>query len=256
MQEQTTEGLAKDIWVSRIAASAFDMGTVYLSQNGKRNDDFAAYLWKSTNYGLSWMDITGNIPCGPINVVREDPKNENILYVGTDLGAYVTVDGGKTWNTLSTNFPTTFVHDLVIHPREDILVAATHGRGMWAMDARTLQKMTPEILARDGHLFEIPSAKLPRRTWRRWGGGQDAVITYYLKDAQKVKLVFKDGSGNVVKEIEKSGKAGLNITFWDLTKQDGQEDQPRGNPYVRAGDYTVIITAGSLTLEGTVEVEK
>jgi len=254
--KEITKGLASDRWVSRIAASAYDLETVYLSQNGKRNDDFAPYLWKSTNYGLSWKDITGNIPCGPINVVREDPKNKNILYVGTDLGVYVSVDGGQIWNTLSTHFPSTFVQDLVIHPRDDILVAATHGRGMWAMDVRMLQKLTPVILAKQGHLFEIPSAKTPRRTWRRWAGGQDAQIYYYLKNAQKVKLVFKNESGDIVKKVEKSGMAGLNLTLWDLTKENGQEGQARRSPYVNAGEYTVVITAGSNTMEGKFNVEQ
>ena len=125
--------------MDRIAASAFDEGTVYLAQNGKRNDDFAAYLFKSTDYGKTWRDITGNIPCGPINVVREDPANRNILYVGTDLGVYVSINGGKSWHVLANDLPTTFVHDLVIHPRDDIMVIATHGRGMWAMDVRPIR---------------------------------------------------------------------------------------------------------------------
>lgn len=135
---EITEGLAEDRWISRIAASAFDEGTVYLAQNGKRNDDFAAYLFKSTDCGESWVDITANIPCGPINVVREDPHYPSILYVGTDLGVYVSINGGRHWHVLANNLPTTFVHDLIIHPRDDIMVIATHGRGMWAMDVRPI----------------------------------------------------------------------------------------------------------------------
>lgn len=120
--------------VSRIIASRYDTGTVYLSLNGKRDDDFADYLYKSTDFAQTWTDISGNIPCGPINVVREDPKNKNVLYVGTDLGVYVTIDGGKTWHVLANNIPNTFVHDLIIHPRDNVLVAATHGRGMFVID--------------------------------------------------------------------------------------------------------------------------
>jgi len=255
--KEVTKGLVKNRWVSRIAASAFEKGTVYLSQNGKRNDDFTAYLWKSTNYGKTWKDITGNIPCGPINVVREDPKNENILYVGTDLGVYVSVDGGRTWNTLSKDFPSTFVHDLVIHPRDDILVAATHGRGMYALDVRPLQSLTGEILAKEGHLFEPASAKLPQRSRRRWSGGQDACIYYYLKGAQEVKLVIEDDSCNTVKEIIGTGYAGLNMLVWDLTEENGRESQDRRrNPYVKAGEYKIILTAGSQTIEGTIKVEE
>lgn len=137
--ETIENGIASDRWISRIEASRFVDGTVYMSQNGKRNDDFTPYLWKSTDFGKTWNSIVSNIPSGPINVVREDPKHANILYVGTDLGVYVSVDGGENWQVLAKEFPTTFVHDLIIHPRDDIMVAATHGRGMYAMDVRSIQ---------------------------------------------------------------------------------------------------------------------
>ncbi|MCP5106212.1 MAG: glycosyl hydrolase, partial [bacterium] len=175
-------------WVSEIVASAFDRATVYMTQNGKRDDDFKAYVWKSVNYGKTWRDISGNIPCGPVNVIREDPANKNILYVGTDLGVYVSIDGGKYWQVLAGNFPTTFVHDLVIHPRDRILVAATHGRGMWAMDVSHLQQLDKNVLEKKAHLFAPCSAQLPvRKNWR-WRGGKTAAFHYYLKTPQTVKL--------------------------------------------------------------------
>ncbi len=124
----------------RVVASANKEGTVYVSLNGKRDDDFADYLYKSTDFGKTWADISANIPGGPINVVREDPKNEKVLYVGTDLGVYISIDEGKSWHVLGSKLPTTFVHDLVVHPRDSILVVATHGRGMWAIDVSSIQK--------------------------------------------------------------------------------------------------------------------
>ena len=133
-------GLPYKKFVSRIVASAFDEATVYMTQNGKRDDDFAPYVWKSTDYGSTWIDISNNIPSGPVNVIREDPHHANILYVGTDLGVYVTVDGGDTWQVLQNGLPITFVHDLIIHPRDNILVAATHGRGMYALDVLPIQE--------------------------------------------------------------------------------------------------------------------
>jgi photosystem II stability/assembly factor-like uncharacterized protein len=138
--EEIMAGLPYQKWVSRIVASAYDLSTVYMTQNGKRDDDFAPYIWKSTDYGKTWIDITGNIPLGPVNVIREDPVKENILYVGTDLGVYVTKDSGKTWEVLGGNLPSTYVHDLIIHPRDNIIVIATHGRGMWAMDANPVNE--------------------------------------------------------------------------------------------------------------------
>jgi len=128
-------GLPYQKWVSRLVASAYDLGTVYVTQNGKRDDDFTPYVWKSTDFGKTWVDISKGIPLGPVNVIREDPVDKNILYVGTDCGVYVTTDGAKTWNVLGANLPSSYVHDLIIHPRDNIIVIATHGRGTWALDA-------------------------------------------------------------------------------------------------------------------------
>ncbi len=131
---EITSGLVPNKWISRVEASAFDLGTVYLTQNGKRDDEFGVYVWKSTDFGKTWQDISGNIPLGPVNVIREDPINRNILYVGTDIGVYVTKNGGETWEVLG-NLPSTYVHDLRIHPRDNMIVIGTHGRGVWTFDA-------------------------------------------------------------------------------------------------------------------------
>jgi photosystem II stability/assembly factor-like uncharacterized protein len=251
--KEIMKGLPHQKWVSRIVASAYDEGTVYMSQNGKRDDDFAPYLWKSTNYGKTWVDITGNIPSGPINVIREDPKNPRILYVGTDLGVYISVDGCNTWHVLANNLPTTFVHDLVIHPRDDILVVATHGRGMWAMNVRPIQTLSDDVLAKDAHLFETEPAKLPRKQWREWIDGQEAYIHYYLKDAREATLIVQDEDGNVVNEIEGTGDAGMNVAVWDLTTKASTEEEPQ---YVEPGQYRVILKAGAAEAEGNVKVMK
>ena len=131
-------GLPYQKWVSKMVASAYDMGTVYMTQNGKRDDDFNPYIWKSTDFGETWEDISGNIPLGPVNVIREDPFNANILYVATDVGVYVTKDGGKKWDVLGGNLPSVYALDLIIHPRDNTVVIATHGRGMWAIDAKAV----------------------------------------------------------------------------------------------------------------------
>ena len=130
---EITVGLMKNKWISRVVASENKMSRVYLTQNGKRDDDFAPYVWKSEDYGNTWDNITANIPLGPVNVIREDPSDEKILYVGTDTGVYTSTDRGKSWSVLG-NLPTVYVHDLVIQPRDNILVIATHGRGIWAID--------------------------------------------------------------------------------------------------------------------------
>jgi len=132
---EIVEGAAENRWISRMVASKYEEGTVYMTQNGKRHDDFQVYVWKSTNYGQTWEDISGNITYGPVNVIREDPVNNNILYVGTDVGVYITKDGGENWSVLGANLPSVYAHDLIVHPRDNIIVVATHGRGMWVMDA-------------------------------------------------------------------------------------------------------------------------
>jgi len=239
------DGLPYKKWVSRIVASAYDEGTVYMSQNGKRHDDFAAYLWKSTDYGKTWEDITSNIPCGPINVIREDPKNKNVLYVGTDLGVYVSINGGKSWQVLANNLPTTFVHDLKIHPRDDIIVIATHGRGMWALDVSYIQKCDEKFIAKTTYLFEINSAKLPRRRER---GKINGYIYYYLNKPQKVSLSVSDEPGNLIRKLKGTGDRGLNRVVWDL-----RTDEKK---YVEPGAYTIKLSAGAVELEEKIEVRK
>ena len=130
---EITSGLMKNKWISRVVASENKMSRVYLTQNGKRDDDFAPYVWKSEDYGNTWDNITANIPLGPVNVIREDPSNEKILYAGTDTGVYTSTDRGKNWSVLG-DLPTVYVQDLVIQPGNNILVIATHGRGIWALD--------------------------------------------------------------------------------------------------------------------------
>ncbi|HSK09818.1 MAG TPA: hypothetical protein VK911_09585 [Vicinamibacterales bacterium] len=137
---EAASGIPARKWISRIAASAFDLGTVYMTQNGKRDDDFRAYAWKSTDFGRTWRSIAAGIPMGPVNVIREDPVDRNILYVGTDTGVYVSTDAGSTWTVLGQGLPTAYVHDLIIHPRDNVVVAATHGRGMWVLDANAVNK--------------------------------------------------------------------------------------------------------------------
>jgi photosystem II stability/assembly factor-like uncharacterized protein len=133
-------GLPDFKWASRVAASSFAESTVYLTLNGKTDNDFQIYVYRSVDYGETWQDISGGIPGGPANVIKEDPFSKDVLYVGTDLGVYVTTDGAQTWNVLGSELPITFVHDLVIHPRDKTLVIATHGRGMFTMDVSSIPR--------------------------------------------------------------------------------------------------------------------
>ena len=137
---EITAGLPYNKHVWGIVASKYDPATVYISLIGREDDDFAPYLFKSNDYGNTWVNIGTSLP-GSTNSVREDPKKGNVLYCGTDLGPYVTTDGGKTWNYLGSGMPNAAVWDIQIHPRDNMIIAATNGRGMWVIDsAEPVQK--------------------------------------------------------------------------------------------------------------------
>jgi len=126
-------------WISRVVASQHDDGTVYVTQRGREDDDFAAYVYKSTNFGRTFTSIGGSIPAGSVNVIREDPLNGRVLVLGTDFGAFVSTNGGGRWEVLGGNLPSVQVSDLQYHPREKYIVISTYGRGMWGMDATKIK---------------------------------------------------------------------------------------------------------------------
>jgi len=126
-------------WISRAVPSMHEEATFYVTQRGREDDDFAAYIYKSTDYGRTFRSITNNIPAGPVNVIREDPRNPNILYVGTDFGVFVSTNGGDRWEVLGGNLPSGQVSDLSFHKRDNMLVISTYGRGVWVLDAARLK---------------------------------------------------------------------------------------------------------------------
>ena len=125
-------------WYSRVVPSQHTDDVVYVTQRGREDDDFAVYVYKSTDRGKTFTSIAGNLPAGPVNVIRESPKDPNTLFLGTDFGAFVTTDGGRRWSVLGGNLPTQQVSDIAIQPRDNLLVISTYGRGMWAVDLNRL----------------------------------------------------------------------------------------------------------------------
>jgi hypothetical protein len=128
--------------------------------DGHRSDDFRPYIYKTTDFGQTWENITNNLPDGhSVYVIREDLKNKNLLFVGTEFGAFVSVNGGKSWIELKNGMPTVAVHDLLIHPRAGDLIAGTHGRGVYILDDITpLQQFTEEVSGENARLFKNPVA--------------------------------------------------------------------------------------------------
>ena len=157
-------GVPKQTWVASLAASRFAAGTVYAAFDGHQANDYTNYLFKSTDYGATWRSIASDLPPErAIHVVVEDTRNPQLLYLGTEFGLYVTLDGGAHWSYFDGGMPTVPVNDLVVQPRENDLVLATHGRGVWIIDqVHALQEMTPAVRQSAAHLFSIAPASMNR----------------------------------------------------------------------------------------------
>ena len=211
-------GVPMGTWVSRVEPSHHDAGTCYATFDGHRKDDMNPYVFVTRDYGATWRDVTGDLPSGSVYVVREDSHNPDLLFAGTEFGAFATVDRGASWSRLNNNLPTVAVHDLVIHSRDADLVAATHGRSIWILDDITaLQQLTPEVRAETLHVFESRRAtrwaridlgrKQPDFLFRGENPPPGGLIHFYLKDAPAgpVQVVVEDASGGRTWSVTSSG---------------------------------------------------
>lgn len=179
------EGLPNDLWVSRIQASAHDTSRVYLALNGYRWDNFDAYVYVSDDLGKNWKKIGQNLPLEPVNVIKEDPVNEDLLYVGTDHGLYISLDRGDHFH-YANELPAVAVHDLVVHEREHEVVVGTHGRSLYKAGLGELQKMDTEILQKSIHLFEVSSVKYNEKWGKKMNNWKEArepklIVPVYVK---------------------------------------------------------------------------
>ncbi|UAB76256.1 sialidase family protein [Mesoflavibacter sp. SCSIO 43206] len=162
----------KDLWVSRVIASSHKKERVYATLNGYRWDDFSVYIYRSDDYGQTWKNISSNVPMSPVNVIKEDPVNQNILYLGTDNGAYVSFNKGETWQAFSKGLPAVAVHDLVIHEDTNDLLLATHGRSIYKTSVANLQKYNDvESASQNISIFDINNIRYSGRwgsSWNKW----------------------------------------------------------------------------------------
>ncbi len=262
-----------DKWVSRIVASKWDIATVYVSQSGYREDDFAPYLYKSTDFGHSWTSIIGDLPPETINVVREDPDRKDILYVGTDMGVFVTFDGGSHWEALQGGLPHTPVHDLVVQARDHDLVIGTHARSAWVLPLKLVYDLNADVRGVALTLFNVADMRRDR-TWgypSRFGQFNEPTIqtlrgSFYSVAAGKATLRIKDKAGKVV--IEKSFDAAKGYNFFEVPLKLGEGGpKPTGKrtvtkpgdalldpfestraKYPEAGDYTIELKVGGKTV--------
>ena len=224
-------GLAPSRWVTRVLASAHDEATVYAAQSGYRNDDFAAYLFRSTDFGKTWQPLAAGLPAEPVNTVREDPKAAHLLYVGTDSGAFASLDAGKTWIALTGGLPRVAVHDLLVHPREGDLVLATHGRSVFVAQAAPLRKLTEAAMAKPLQALPIKTiegdfargyGEHPYLTWSR--DDPVARIAYWSAGGDPVRITIKDENGSVWQELAGTRTRGLNVIEYDLAADPARAD--------------------------------
>jgi len=214
--------LPERLWCSRLETSCHTDGVVYLSLNGYRDDDFQAYLYRSEDFGRTWSSIRGNLPAESVNVIREDPINPHVLYVGTDMGVFASIDDGVSWQVLQNSIPISPAHDLVIHPRDRDLVVGTHGRSIYVMDIEPIQKLTPKIRRKSVHVFELPWTR-DRNRWDREPSAlipkseQDRLkIRYWSAKSRPAKITVKTKDGRLVHEQQHKARRGINVVEWDL----------------------------------------
>jgi len=220
--EQITTGLPKDLWVTRVWASAHEEGTVYAALNGYRFDDFGAYLYRSKDYGTTWESISANLPAEPINTIKDDAKNDHLLYVGTDNGLYVSIDKGASFMLMDKDLPAVAVHDIVIHPTANEMVVGTHGRSIYVADVAHLQGLTPAVLANEIHAFSMENVKQSSRWGTRrsmWSevNEPNVEIPFYTKNDGNVTINIQSEDGITLKSLNTEATKGLNYVNYDLT---------------------------------------
>jgi photosystem II stability/assembly factor-like uncharacterized protein len=267
-------GLPEGLWVSEIDASNHEEGLAYVTIDGHRSGDKATYVYRTRDFGATWESIATDQIESFAHVVREDPENPNLLFVGTEFGLYVSIDGGEQWARFEGNLPQVPVRDLAIHPREHDLIIATHGRGIYILDDLTpLRALTAEVL-------ESEVALLPSRQYRMTTGGgfgwfngdaefvgssppQAASIYYYQKKRHifgdlKVEVYAEDGE--LLATLPGGKRRGLNRVDWP-TRLKPPKLPPASNlvfafqgPTLPEGDYDFKLTKGKTTLDGTVSL--
>lgn len=257
-------------WVSCIEPSRHKEGRVYLAFDGHRSDDDAAYVFLSEDLGKTWRSIRANLPpsAGTIRVIREDIKNPEILYVGTEFSAWISLDRGRSWTKFNNNLPTVAVHEFAQHPTSGEIVAGTHGRSLWILDVSILRQMTEENLAEKVFLFtpntvyywqRLPGRGTGNRKFVGENPSSEAHIYYSInKKPQKISLKITTLTGEVVRELESDREIGLHRVTWNMRRETSEERRGRYRraPRVEPGEYLVVLTTDNQTLNQLLRVER
>lgn len=263
-------GLPKQKWISAISPSPHEEGTVFISLNGYRDDDFETYLYMSTDYGSTWRSVRGNLPASVANVIIQDPVNADLLYCGLDNGTYVTIDRGATWHLFNNmlNVPS---YDMIVHPRDNELVVGTHGRSIFVADVKPLQALKSGGAAKGVIAFGPESIKHSERwgerqyAWDKLSEPKVDLFYYVGRPAPAgINIEVLDEKNILVGRLSGDGSQGFHRVRWnakvdavDQPKTRSKKDQPGSRPpgYVKKGKYTLKFINGSDTSEVTLEVK-
>ena len=276
--ERISDNLPQNLWVSRVEASAHALGRVYVTLNGYRWDHFDAYVFRSDDYGRTWNRLGEDLPPEPVNVIVEDPENEDVLYLGTDHGVYVSLDGGTSFMAMGGGLPYTPVHDLKVQAREKHLVVGTHGRSIYQADIQHIQQLTPDLIAEPLYAFAIESV-----THRRnWGNSNfiwiepsvpEMTIPYFAGAAGEATVRVLAEDGMLLQTFTEAAERGLNYATYDLSVEPGHAERFNKNQqkedeaatlleaadnetfYLIPGEYAVEITLNGETVTETLDIE-
>lgn len=257
----------KDLWVSRVIASKHKKERVYVTLNGYRFDDFTSYVYMSEDYGTTWKSITANIPTSPVNVIREDYVNEDILYLGTDNGAYVTFNNGEIWEAFSKNLPAVAVHDIVLHEESNDLLLGTHGRSIYKTNVEPLQKMNTDLRSQTITIFDIEKIRTNGRwgnSWSKWMQPYEpsTKIKFFANKEGKKTIEIRSDKNTILQFLEVNTDLGFNYVDYDLTitekgrkkllKENTSIDinkAKNGKYYLPKGNYLIYIDGVTKALE-------
>lgn len=274
----TFPGVPEMMKVSGLAWSSTAAGTLYAVFDGHKDDDFRPHVVRSDDYGESWRNVTANLPAfGPTRSVAVHPRNGDLVFVGTEFGAFVSLNGGGSWMRLGTGLPTVAVHAIAVHPRENDIILGTHGRGFWILDdAGLLEALaalpagTDAVLARPRAATLIRDANRGRGSvgdtrWTADNPPRGAILDAWFADSvsgRAVRLEILDESGTMIRGVTDTTAAPGSFRWvWDLrhappTGPDGRELRGVQGRFVLPGTYRVRMQVGDDALTRTLEVRR
>jgi len=276
-------GIPSGSYVSRVLSSIRDRGSAYVTFDRHREGDWKPYVFRTEDYGKTWVPLTRGLPSGSVNVIAEHPDNPDVLFLGTEHAVYLSVNAGSDWTKFKSNLPTTLYDDLLIHPREKDLVLGTHGRSFWVLDDTSPLAEWSTVYNKPVHVFSVRAATLfhywkdtSYRAQEEWAGENPpygAIISYLVNsDVDSVTITVKRRKNQIIRTYRQPVvKGSIQRLAWDLkypppssqqneSKTEGlkkpkPEDilpkpahplDPQG-PSVSPGLYSVTIAAGKET---------